>query len=99
MARLPVDTGYVRNGVKGVWSLHVLPYAHKIHWTYDLMHTFANIITDSLKSITTTHGGRAGLLYKNENRTYCDSVVTACENERIHPYLTGGAVPSWVISA
>ena len=99
MARLPVDTGYVRNGVKGVWALHVLPYAHKIHWTYDLMHTFANIITDSLKSITTTHGGRAGKLYKNDNRTYCDSVVTACENEKIHPYLTGGAVPHWVISA
>ena len=47
-----------------------------------LMHTFANIITDSLKSITTTHNGRAGKLYKNDNRTYCDSVVTACENEK-----------------
>ena len=96
---LPVDTGYSRNGVKGVWSLHVLPYADKIHWTYDLMHTFANIITDSIKSITVSHSGRAGKLYKNENRTYCDSVVTACEKERIHSSISGGSVPSWVISA
>ena len=58
------------NGVMGVWSLHILPYASLIHWTLDLMHTFSNVIEDCLKSIIPKHGGRSGLLYQNENRTY-----------------------------
>jgi hypothetical protein len=86
------------NGVKGVWCLHILPYASKIHWTYDLMHTFNNVITDALSSIVPTYSGKAGLLYPNENRTICSSVIDACKSEKIHRYLYDGTVPPWVLS-
>jgi len=87
------------NGVMGVWALHVLPYAHLIHWTYDLMHTFSNIIEDCLKSIIPKHGGRTGLLYENDNRTYNKTVVAACRDEKIHRYLHNGEIPPWVLTA
>ncbi len=87
------------NGVMGVWSLHVLPYAHLIHWTYDLMHSFSNVIEDCLKSIIPKHGGRTGLLYQNDNRTYDKKVVAACQKEKIHSYLYKGSVPPWVLTA
>ena len=41
--------GTAVNGVKGVWVLHTLPYASHIHWTKDMMHTFDNIICDSIQ--------------------------------------------------
>ena len=64
-----------------------------IQWTYDLMHTFNNIITDALGSIVPTYSGRTGLYYPNDNRTHCNSAVDACKKEKIHRYLYKGERP------
>jgi hypothetical protein len=38
-------------GVHGRWPLHILPYAHLIHWTTDFMHTANNVITGIFMSV------------------------------------------------
>ena len=89
------------DGVKGVWPLWILPYARLIHWTYDLMHTLNNVITDSNKSIRPTNSGnksKNGHLYKHENRTFSQRVVIACKKEGIHDHMWEGGKPPWVLS-
>ena len=93
-------TGKPCEGVKGVWVLDCLPYAKHIHWTVDLMHTFANVIQDTLNSMRPTNSGSAQL-YKHLNRTYSESVIRVCEKEKIFgtPFeeLNGSNLPNWCL--
>lgn len=85
------------NGVYGLWSLDVLPYAEKIHWTMDFMHTTNNICHDMLNSIRPTHSGITGLYYCHKNRTYDEGVAEACRNEKIFQVLNEDVKPDWVL--
>lgn len=94
-------TGKAVHGVKGIWPLHLLPYAALIHWTYDLMHTLNNVVNDSNNSLRPTNSGNKsnkGHLYRHTNRTYSTSVVNGCKKDGIHNHLWGGAKPPWVLS-
>lgn len=85
------------NGVYGLWSLDILPYASSIHWTMDFMHTTNNICHDMINSIRPTHSGITGLYYNHKNRTYDEGVATACREEKIFPVLNGSLKPDWVL--
>ena len=94
-------TGVAVDGVKGVWPLHILPYAYLIHWTYDLMHTLNNVVNDSNNSLRPTNSGnnsKKGHLYKHTNRTYTSSVVNGCKKDGIHNHLWDGSLPPWVLT-
>ena len=94
-------TGKSVNGVKGVWVLHCLPYAKDIHWTVDMMHTFANVIQDTLNSMRPSNSGGPHL-YKHVNRTYCEGVVHGSRNENTFesPFdeLDGTRLPNWCLT-
>jgi hypothetical protein len=68
------------NGVKGVWALDVLPYAHKIWMTKDRMHTADHVVKDTLNTLSRSVNGHV-------NRTEKSTVRRACERERIFPFL------------
>ena len=87
-------TGKTVNGVKGIWILDELPYASHIHWTKDAMHTFDNIIKDSIKVFK-----RSEKTY--ENRTMSTKVMSACQEERIFSSAYGpnyNEAPPWVLN-
>jgi hypothetical protein len=87
-------------GVKGLWTLDILPYAALIHWTTDMMHTFNNVIRDSLNSLRPSYSGNdSGLYYKHINRTYTDNVAQQCLQEDIFSsvFSTSNAIPPWVL--
>lgn len=95
--------GKAVDGVKGLWSLAILVYAHLIHWTMDLMHTFNNVIADINKSLRPTNSGKkakkgGSLLFKSANRSYCASVVSACEHHDIHAGIQTKTAPAWVLT-
>ena len=100
-AREAERTGLPVDGVKGLWSLAILVYAHLIHWTMDMMHTFNNVITDITKSLRPTNSGKTSktgtVLYKSANRSYCSSVVEACHHYDIHPGIHAKKAPPWVL--
>jgi len=85
------------DGVYGLWCLDILRYAPNIHWTIDFMHSCNNVCHDMLNSTRPTHSGISGLYYEHSNRTYCDSVVAACKNEKIFPILESNLKPDWVL--
>jgi len=89
-------------GVYGLWCLAALPYANLIHWTVDMMHSFANIIQDTLNSLRPTKSHVAGLYYQHNNRTYGDSVKNACVRDNTFPILQQlrpREAPPWVLEA
>lgn len=85
------------NGVYGLWSLDILPYAKSIYWTMDFMHTTNNICHDMLNSIRPTHSIITGLYYGHKNRTYDEGVVEACKTEKIFDVLNSDLKPDWVL--
>jgi hypothetical protein len=68
--------GQAVDGVKGLWTLHALPYASLILRIVDPMHTFANIIKDSVN-----------VLSPENNR--CESIPNrnAYQQLKIFPHL------------
>jgi hypothetical protein len=100
--------GEAVEGVLGVWSLDILPYADLTHWTIDYVHTMNNVTTDSVNSMRPTYGGSNSKskkhkksndkMYAHTNRTYTTSVVNACKKDDIHAHLYTGQRPPWVFS-
>ena len=93
--RMAERTGEPVNGVKGVWLLHELPYAKKIHWTKDSMHTFDNIIRDTIHLFKRTEGSHM-------NRTTSEKVVSACQENRIFASAYGAdydETPPWILNS
>jgi hypothetical protein len=68
------------NGVKGVWAFDVLPYGQHIWMTKDKMHTGDHVVKDSLNTLARSVNG-------HENRTEKITVRTACENDKMFPFL------------
>jgi hypothetical protein len=64
------------NGVRGVWALNALEYAADIVWCKDLMHSFSNVIKDSIKVLRPS-------IYGFQNRTESDRVRNACKESKI----------------
>ena len=80
------------DGVKGIWAFHVLPYAHNIWMTKDKMHTGDHVVKDTLNALSRSVNGHV-------NRTERVSVRTACEAEKIFPFLYAeeGKLPApWI---
>jgi hypothetical protein len=72
------------NGVKGLWVLNVLPYAALIHWTVDMMHTFNNVVHNTIDSMRPTYTqNTSGRYYPHKNRTYHANVQAKCKAEGI----------------
>jgi hypothetical protein len=68
------------DGVKGIWALHVLPYASHIWKTKDRMHCADHAVKDTINVLSKTTGSHT-------NRSEKYSVRTACEQYRIFPFL------------
>lgn len=95
------DKDFAFRGVKKKWPLHVLPYADKIHWTMDMMHTLNNVVTDMLKSIRPTFTGDT-TLGRHTNRTTTERVLKGCQDDNIHIHMawanTVGNSPPWILT-
>jgi hypothetical protein len=88
---------YITKHYPDIWPLHPLPYAHLIGWSKDMMHTFANVIKDSVNVI------RPSVQGKFENRTSKLNVREACKEANVHAHLhivSGQPCqqPAWVFS-
>ena len=90
------DKSYAHEGVKSLWSLHILPYAHFIHWTVDMMHSMNNVIQDCIKSLRPNFSGDTAM-GKSVNRTMDANVIEGCRLDGIHPNL-GNRDPPWVFT-
>lgn len=75
------------DGVKGLWVMHRLPYAHLIRKGVDPMHTMNGFISDTLNSLRPSTNGR---YMKHSNRMLSANVLEACKSENIFQDLVDG---------
>jgi hypothetical protein len=61
--------------------LHQLPYADRIVWVKDPMHTCANVVTGCMRSIRPSTG------FNLKNRSQTEVVRNACQKANIFPHL------------
>ena len=86
------------NGVKGLWVMHMLPYAKYIRKTVDPMHTSNNVITDYLNSLRPSHGSTDSSSSRHQNRILSQTVLQACKDDNIFLNLVDGSDTSCVLT-
>jgi hypothetical protein len=88
-----------KNGVKGLWPLHQLPYSEDILWIKDAMHCFNNIIKDSINVLTPSNSSFSNRTESARVRNVCQSLgihKSIHVNQGLHGPVTNH--PKWVFS-